>query len=57
MARLATKCGQCGDIIWFGNADPIGQSVVCPCGLTTLTEDGPEGACTDCTQEELDGLN
>ena len=57
MARLATKCGQCGDIMWFGDADPIGQSVVCPCGLTTLTEDGPEGACTDCTQEELDGLN
>ncbi len=57
MARAYTKCAGCGDIMWFGDQDPIPQAVCCPCGATKLTEDGPEGNYTTLTQEEIDNLS
>lgn len=57
MARAYTKCAGCGDLLWFSDIDQIGQTVVCPCGGTTLTEDGPEGNHTDPSAEEIEGMD
>jgi hypothetical protein len=56
MVRKATKCGDCGDILWFRSIDELGQTVICPCGSTKLTEDGPEGNFTTPSAEETEGL-
>lgn len=42
--------------MWFQDIDPIPQKVICPCGSTTLTEDGAEGNFEDLTQEEIDNI-
>ncbi len=56
MARAHTKCTDCKDIMWFQDNDPVPQSVLCPCGHTKLTEDGPSGAFTALTQKEIDAI-
>jgi len=56
MARAYTKCGTCGDIIWFDDSDIPPQAVQCPCTATKLTEDGPEGDFTELTQDEITAL-
>lgn len=56
MARAHTKCADCGDVLWFQDIDPVPQRVLCPCGATKLTEDGPEGSFEDLTQEEVDQI-
>lgn len=53
MARAHTKCSMCNDILWFGDNDPVPQDVICPCGTTQLTEDGPQGSHIDLTEEEI----
>lgn len=57
MARLATKCGDCGDLMWFRDEDAFGQSVVCPCGSTMLDEGGASGNPVEPTPQELEGLD
>lgn len=56
MARAHTKCSACGDLLWFGDDEPVPQAVQCACAGTRLTEDGPEGNSTDLTQDEIDSL-
>ena len=64
MARKQTKCSVCGDILYFldessrrYNVDaPVGQAVVCTCGGTTLTENGPEGNWTTLSPEEREDI-
>jgi DNA-directed RNA polymerase subunit RPC12/RpoP len=56
MARAATKCADCGDMLWFRDVDPEPQRVVCPCGSTKLTEDGPVGNFEIPEQSEIDAL-
>ena len=56
MARAYTKCSLCSDLLWFGETDPVPQSVKCPCNKTQLNESGPEGSYTELTQEEIDSL-
>ena len=56
MARAATKCAGCGDLLWFADTDEPPQAVVCCCGECALTEGGPEGTYEQPTPEELEGL-
>jgi len=51
--RLITKCNVCKDLLWFGDTDVFPQTVVCPCGNTTLTEEGPIGDYVIPTAEEI----
>jgi len=56
MARSYTKCSVCGDLLWFGDTEPVPQAVQCNCNATRLEESGPDGAWTEPTQEEIDSL-
>ena len=57
MVRAITKCNPCLDLIWFDVNDKPPQKVSCRCGMTKLTEDGPEGSFTEPTKEELDEIS
>jgi len=54
--RKATKCSDCGDVMWFRIEDTGPQHVVCPCGSTELTEDGPVGNWTEPSAAELEAI-
>lgn len=54
MARAYTKCAGCGDLLWFSSTSVPPQSVVCPCGGTQLTEDGPAGGGVEPSAEEVE---
>lgn len=56
MARAATRCVECDDFLWFGDADIPPQRVDCPCGETALTEDGPVGSFVVVSDEERDSM-
>lgn len=56
MARKATRCSNCGDVIWFSVSDPVPQEVVCTCGETVLKESGPSGPFENLTDAEVEAL-
>ena len=55
-ARKATKCSECGDIIYFRVEDVSPQSVICPCGATKLNEGGPVGSFEAVPDADLESL-
>jgi len=56
MARKATQCSICEEIIWFGDLDQFGQSVWCNCGSCNLTETEIVGEHNILTPEQIEDI-
>lgn len=55
-ARAATRCANCGGVIYFNVNDDPPQRIICDCRETHLSEEGPVGNWEALTQEEFDAL-